>query len=77
MKRVGASDKPATDGGSRGIGKAAPFACSYLRTVFYATKNSDEENREAFQSVARLVGYKTGHDEEIMTGTSPIGPGVT
>ena len=73
LKRVGASDKPAGDGGSRGIGKAAPFACSYLRTVFYTTKNSDEENREAFQGVARLVGYKTGHDEEIMTGTSFYG----
>lgn len=73
LKRVGASDKLATDGGSRGIGKAAPFTCSCLRTVFYATCNTDSENRDAFQGVARLVGYKTGNDEEVMTGTSFYG----
>ena len=73
LKRIGASDKPATDGGSRGIGKAAPFTCSCLRTVFYATCNTDLENRGAFQGVARLVGYKTGNNEEVMTGTSFYG----
>lgn len=73
IKRIGASDKFASDGGSRGIGKAAPFACSSLRTVFYATRNSDPENRQAFQGVARLVGYETGNNAEIMTGTSFFG----
>ena len=77
VKSVGASDKRGNDGGSRGIGKAAAFACSSLRTVFYATKNSEEEKgrQEALQGVARLPGYETGKDTEIMLGTSFWGEG--
>ena len=36
-KSTGASDKSGTNGGSFGIGKFAPFACSLFRTVFYST----------------------------------------
>ena len=35
-KSSGASDKKGTAGGSYGIGKYAPFACSDFSTVFYA-----------------------------------------
>ena len=54
-KAVGSSDKP--DGlGSFGIGKFAPYANSDLRTVFYSTKNIDDEI--AFQGVARLISHE-------------------
>lgn len=46
-----------SSGGSYGIGKSAPFACSSLRTVFYNTYAIDEVS--AFQGVSRLV---THHD---------------
>ena len=36
-KSSGASDKKGTAGGSYGIGKFAPFACSFFSTVFYST----------------------------------------
>lgn len=55
---VGASDKAPDDGGSKGVGHAAPFACSSLQTVFYFTKN--DEGQQAFEGVARLVGWKEG-----------------
>lgn len=55
IKSVGTSDKSGRAGGSYGIGKHAPFACSMLRTVFYATK--DIEGLQAFQGVARLVTH--------------------
>lgn len=42
-------------GGSYGIGKSAPFACSALRTVFYNTYAIDEV--KAFQGVSRLVTH--------------------
>lgn len=72
VMRIGASDKSASAGGSRGIGKAAPFAVSALRTVFYTTRSKDEENPCGFQGVARLMGYKC-EDERIMTGMSFYG----
>ena len=39
VKASGVSDKGDDAGGSFGIGKSAPFACSDLRTVFYATQD--------------------------------------
>ena len=42
-------------GGSYGIGKSAPFACSALRTVFYNTYAID--GVKAFQGVSRLVTH--------------------
>lgn len=53
---VGTSDKHRNDGGSKGVGHAAPFACSDVQTVFYFTKNI--EDKQAFGGVARLVGWK-------------------
>lgn len=57
-KAVGASDKAGNAGGSFGIGKHAPFACSELRTVFYATK--DKTGKFAFQGVSKLVTHAIG-----------------
>lgn len=54
--REGSSHKGSTSGGSFGIGKNAPFACSALRTVFYGTK--DVNNSTAFQGVAKLVTHE-------------------
>ena len=56
IRSSGASSKWAGEGGSFGIGKNAPFAASWMRTVFYSTltKNRDV----AFQGVARLVSHE-------------------
>lgn len=54
-KSSGVSDKRGTAGGSFGIGKFAPFACSLFSTIFYSTY--DEEGIEASQGVARLVTF--------------------
>lgn len=78
VKSSGSSDKGSGKGGSFGIGKNAPFACSKLRTVFYATK--DETGCEAFQGVTRLMTHKNheGHETRgtgyygIREGHSPI-----
>ncbi|QYK65733.1 MULTISPECIES: hypothetical protein [Paenibacillus] len=59
IKSVGSSNKDSKSGGSFGIGKHAPFACSDLRTVFYSTK--DQHGVEAFQGVSKLV---THYDEK-------------
>ena len=56
VKASGVSSKGGSSGGSFGIGKSAPFACSKLRTVFYATK--DIQQLEAFQGIARLVSFR-------------------
>lgn len=54
-KSSGVSDKLGAVGGSYGIGKFAPFACSRLATVFYSTY--DIEEQRASQGVARLVTF--------------------
>lgn len=69
IKAAGSSDKNVTAGGSFGIGKFAPFACSELRTVFYSTIDLDE--KQATQGVARLVSFV--HDEK--TGEETMGVG--
>ena len=56
VKASGVSSKGGSSGGSFGIGKSAPFACSKLRTVFYATR--DVDSLEAFQGIARLVSFR-------------------
>lgn len=70
IKSVGISDKSAGKLGSFGIGKHAPFACSDLQTVFYATK--DKNGVTAFQGVAKLVSHR--RDKKIITqGTGYFG----
>lgn len=70
-KSSGASDKKGTAGGSYGIGKFAPFACSDFSTVFYSTYNVDEE--EAYQGVSRLVTFKRKEDEQTTQGIGYYG----
>lgn len=58
VKASGVSSKGGSSGGSFGIGKSAPFACSKLRTVFYATR--DINRLEAFQGKIRdFDGFTT------------------
>lgn len=55
IKTSGASDKNGEAGGSFGIGKFAPYACSDFRTVFYSTY--DQKKVKASQGVSRLVTF--------------------
>lgn len=78
----GVSQKSGTAGGSFGIGKSAPFACTDLRTVFYST--FDAEGVEASQGVSRIAtfiddeketsgkGYYGGYDPTYPNGCVPI-----
>lgn len=52
----GVSDKSDGSGGSYGIGKNAPFACSDLSLVFYNTFAKD--NKKALEGVARAATLK-------------------
>ncbi len=56
VKSSGVSNKNGALGGSFGIGKSAPFACSDLRTIFYSTLDID--GLKAYQGVAKLVSFK-------------------
>ena len=69
-KSTGASDKSGTAGGSFGIGKFAPFACSDFRTVFYSTL--DKDGIKAYQGVARLTSFKKD-DGTVTQGTGFYG----
>ena len=69
-KSTGASDKSGTNGGSFGIGKFAPFACSVFRTVFYST--ADKDGLLAYQGVSRLTSFKN-KKLEITQGTGFYG----
>lgn len=69
-KSSGASDKSGTNGGSFGIGKFAPYACSAFRTVFYST--ADQDGLFAYQGVSRLTSFKNRH-QEITQGTGFYG----
>ncbi len=60
IKEKGSSNKNKTAQGSFGIGKAAPFACSDFRTVFYSSlyKKSDGKGIWSHIGVARLISFK-------------------
>lgn len=51
----GSSNKGGSEGGSFGIGKNAPFACSQLRTIFYST--FDQQGIKASQGISKLISY--------------------
>lgn len=79
VKASGVSDKAGSSGGSFGIGKSAPFACSDLRTVFYATQ--DKNGLKAFQGIARLVSFKKkeskeSNADEVSTGIGYYGESI-
>ncbi|WP_304180470.1 hypothetical protein [Leptotrichia trevisanii] len=61
IKSSGISNKTGMSGGSYGIGKSAPFACSELRTIFYTTY--DTEGVLATQGVERLISFLIENDE--------------
>lgn len=63
----GVTDKSNGSGGSYGIGKNAPFACSSLRTVFYNSYSLDD-GIKAFQGVARLITHLDKGQETIGVG---------
>ena len=46
-----------TSGGSYGVGKNAPFACSGINTVFYNTY-AEKDNEKAFIGVTKLLTHK-------------------
>lgn len=70
VKSSGVSDKGGASGGSFGIGKSAPFACSYLRTVLYSTL--DKDGVQASQGVARLATFRKD-DDDFTQGTGYFG----
>ena len=61
IKSSGISDKYDSLGGSYGIGKSAPFACSDIRTVFYTSY--DTEGVLASQGVSRLISFPIEDDK--------------
>ncbi len=66
IKNSGISQKSGTSGGSYGIGKSAPFACSYTRTILYSTL--DKNGVEASQGVSRIISFLDANDQ-FTTGT--------
>jgi len=70
VKSVGSTTKHAGEGGSFGLGKGAPFAASFLRTLFYSTKNERVQN--VFQGVAELVSH-VDTDGNIKRGSGSFG----
>lgn len=62
IKEKGSSNKSDTSGGSFGIGKAAPFACSSLRTLFYSTCIKEEKEKYHI-GVSNLMSFEKDNDE--------------
>ena len=69
-KSSGTSDKVGTAGGSFGIGKFAPYACSDFRTVFYNTLDLD--GISAHQGISRITSFKRD-DEKTTVGVGYCG----
>lgn len=55
VKGRGSSNKNINSGGSFGIGKAAPLACSYFHTIFYASK---VDAVDSYVGVSRLLSFR-------------------
>lgn len=67
----GSSDKSSeSSGGSFGIGKSAPFACSGLRTIFYGTKTNETA---AIQGKSVLITHHSPGTTEKTQGVGFIG----
>lgn len=59
LKTVGTSGGATTRAGSHGLGKAAPLACSDLRTIFVSTVWEQEDNRHSLiQGRAVLMSFE-------------------
>ena len=61
---AGDSTKSGNQGGSFGIGKFAPFACTTIRTCFYSTLTKEEEG---FQGVSITAAFQAD-ENNITTG---------
>ena len=70
LKGQGVSDKSGISGGSKGIGKYAPFACSAIRTVFYSSISKD--GLKTSQGVSRLISFLD--DNKLSMGLAYYGP---
>ncbi|KYD22007.1 hypothetical protein [Caldibacillus debilis] len=66
VREAGTSNKDEISGGSFGIGKAAPFLNSKLRTLFYSSL--DIEGYESHIGVANIMSFYKG-ENEITQGT--------
>lgn len=73
IKNSGISQKSGTSGGSYGIGKSAPFACTDTRTILYSTL--DKNGIEASQGVSRIISFLDENDR-FTTGTGYFGKGT-
>ena len=62
VNSTGVSAKEGNKSGSHGIGKNAPFACSFLRTVFYNTL--DIKGNIASKGVSKLASYVLGYNTD-------------
>ena len=62
IRSSGSSGKSADKGGSFGLGKAAPFACSDLMTILYSTYTNQEEHQH--QGVAHFAYFFDDAGEE-------------
>lgn len=72
-KGVEGLDKNNTPVGSFGIGKSALFACSYFRTILYATL--DVNGLKATQGIAKLVSFEKEIHEEC-SNIDPVTTGI-
>lgn len=61
VKAVGENQVSGVGGGSYGIGKGAPYVASRLNTVYYSTRNEDED--VIFQGKSRLMSHELGGAE--------------
>lgn len=66
VKESGSSNKGQSSGGSFGIGKSAPFACSDIRTIFYSSM--DRQGLKSNFGVARLVSFEDKSEGDWTTG---------
>ncbi len=67
----GISDKSATSGGSKGIGKFAAFVTSYFNTVFYSTLT--EKGESGYEGICKLCSAKMPNTTEKTQGIGYFG----
>ncbi|MDE6047895.1 MAG: hypothetical protein K2F56_04630, partial [Anaeroplasmataceae bacterium] len=70
----GLSNKSATSGGSKGIGKFATFVTSYFHTVFYSTVTEAKE--KGYQGICKLCSAKQEGTTEKTIGIGYFGSSI-
>lgn len=71
-KTTGDTGKTGTSNGSYGIGKHAPFATSFLRTMLYGTLNREKKYNRGFQGVIKIASFSRG-EKYLTQGTGFYG----